>query len=172
MNDISLSSPTREKIAWAEACHERFGSLLLRDKSIQDMLFRMKDAWENSRIEMVKTGITTICRDCEELEGGSCCGEGLEKRYDVWMLLINRLLGINLPCAPSSPENCLFLSHTGCSLMARHTICVNYVCKKITDRIALPKLKTLREKEGEELHLLFLLHERVKALVRQYLSVQ
>ena len=49
--------------------------------------------------------------------------------------------------------------------MARHVICVNYVCAKITNRINPNELSRLREKEGLELDLLFLTNERVKKLL-------
>jgi len=45
---------------------------------------------------MLRTGIVDLCRECEEKEGGSCCGAGLENHYSGMLLLINRLLGVAL----------------------------------------------------------------------------
>ena len=59
----------------------------------------------------------------------------------------------------------MFEGAQGCLLLARHVICVNYLCKKITDRIEPLKLQTLREKEGMELEYLFLVYERTKKLL-------
>jgi hypothetical protein len=41
-------------------------------------------------------------------------------------------------------------------------MCVNYLCKKITDRVDSQKIRALREKEGRELDTLFRLHEQIK----------
>jgi len=162
--EISLSSPIQEKIAWAEAfCHE-FRDQLLKDKSVVGLLNKLANAIHASRSEMRGTGIAGICRECEMVEGGSCCGAGLENRYGWELLLINLLMGVTLPKKKHDPESCFFLGETGCLLQARHVICINYVCRKITDRIDPQKLHTLREKEGEELKTLFLLHERIKKM--------
>lgn len=104
---------------------------------------------------------------CDRQEGGSCCGAGLEDKYDGILLLINRLAGIAVPGRRQDPGNCFFLGEKGCLLLARHVICVNYLCKKITDRVAHEALIDLREREGEELNTLFQLHERILRLLSQ-----
>lgn len=113
---------------------------------------------------MTKTGIPEICRKCEKDEGGSCCGAGLEDKYDRWLLLVNLLLGIKLPKNRYDTKSCFFLGEGGCLLKARHVICVNYLCKKITDQIDPHKISVLREKEGIELYALFILNERLKKI--------
>jgi hypothetical protein len=157
-----LSSPIEEKIAWAENCYERFGSKFLTDRTIVDLLEKLKRAVRNSREEMTAAGIDDICSECERNEGGSCCGHGIENKYDGWLLLINLLLNVGLPKKRYDPKSCFFGGETGCVLLARHVICVNYICKKIADRVDPRKIKSLRKKEGEELNTLFLLHENVK----------
>jgi hypothetical protein len=161
---VTLSSPIEEKIAWAEEYYRRFRGQFLKDRSIVDLLNELKKAVHDSHSEMTGAGIAKICRECEQDEGGSCCGAGLENRYDWELLLINLLLDVNLPQKRHDPESCYFLGKTGCLLQARHVICINYVCKKITDLIDPRKLNKLREKEGEELNTLFLLHERIKKM--------
>jgi len=115
---------------------------------------------------MTAAGIVDLCSECERNEGGSCCGNGLENNYNGWLLLINLLLNVTLPKKRHDPKSCFFLGKTGCTLLARHVICVNYICKKITDRIDPQAIKALRKKEGEELNTLFLLHENVKKICR------
>ncbi len=163
-----LSSPIEEKIAWAENCYEKYGRRLFEDRTITDLLARLQRAIQGSRKEMTAAGIVDLCRECELNEGGSCCGAGLENKYDGWLLLINLLLNVRLPEKRHDPKSCFFLGNTGCMLQARHVICVNYVCKKITDRIDPEAIKALREKEGEELNALFLLHERIKGVSRHW----
>jgi len=158
----SISSPVEEKIAWAEDCYERFGNQFFSDRTISDFTERLKRAVQTSRDEMTAAGIDAICRECEENEGGSCCGHGIENRYDGWLLFINLLLKVSLPKKRYDPQSCFFLGKEGCILLARHVICVNYLCKKLTDRIDPGTIKSLRQKEGDELNALFLLHENVK----------
>jgi hypothetical protein len=164
IKEICLSSPIEEKIAWANDCHKKFGNHLEKDRAIVVLLDKLKTAIQDSHREMVKIGIDNICRECEENEGGSCCGIGLENRYDVWLLLINLLLGVTLPAKRRDPESCFFLGKTGCLLLARHVICINYVCNSIANRIDLQEMNVLRGKEGEELNVLFLLQERIKTM--------
>ena len=161
-DEITLSSPIEKKIHWAEHCYENFSGPLIQDKPLFDYLTRIEDAIRASHKEMGETGILDICTDCEKNEGGSCCGAGLENKYDGWLLLINLLLDVRLPGKRHDKESCFFLGEGGCLLKVRHVICVNYLCKKITDHIAPHKLNTLREKEGIELDILFLLNERLK----------
>jgi hypothetical protein len=162
---ISPSSSIEEKTAWAETCYREFRNLLLKDKTTVDLLKRQIKATHASSIMMKKAGIADICRECERNEGGSCCGAGMENRYDGWLLLINLLLDARLPKERYDPSSCFFLGETGCLLRARHVICVNYICRKITDRIDQNRINALREKEGEELNTLFLLNEHIKQVL-------
>ncbi len=166
--DNPVSRSVEEKIAWAETCFEEKGGLFLRDGRTANLLSRLKEAVRASRAAMAVAGVAYECRMCEEREGGSCCGAGLENKYDGTLLLINLLLGIQLPKQRYDPSSCLFLGPDGCLLIARQVICVNYLCKKIEDRIDPTKIALLREKEGVELECIFLLHDRIKKKLRAY----
>jgi len=163
---ISVDSPIEDKIAWAESRLVRHRFRLLKDALIATLLERFAGAAEASRRQMVDTGIVEVCRDCDLKEGGSCCGRGIEDRYTGLLLLINLLLGCRLPGTRHDPSGCYFLGERGCVLKARHVICINYLCKKITDRFPPERLAPLREREGEEINLLFLLTERVREALR------
>jgi hypothetical protein len=160
--DISISSSIEAKVAWAESCHQQFRRDLLDYPDLRGLLERTKHAIGASRLQMLETGIVELCTECDQVEGGSCCGAGIENRYDGVLLLINCLLDVKMPHARKDPGSCFFLGDQGCLLQARHVICVNYVCGKITGRIPPTTLNALREKEGEELELIFLLHEQIK----------
>ena len=164
----SLSSPIEEKIFWARHCYKEFGNDLLKEKGLVDLLAHLKTAIADSRKEMARTGIVEVCRRCEQEEGGSCCGAGLENRYDGWLLLINLLLGINFPETRQQTNSCFLLGVNGCLLMARHVICINFLCKKITDLIDPHTMLKMREKEGEEVNTLFILHENIKPVLRKW----
>jgi len=164
--DISIDSPIEEKIRWAERCYRVQKDLLLGDYKIDELLSKFKKAACLSYEYMAEAGLENACRACEEREGGSCCGAGMENRYSGVLILINLLLEQKLPAKRHDPKSCFFLKESGCSLLARHVICVNYLCKKITERIDPEKISRLRDKEGTELEILFLLNERVKAILK------
>jgi len=162
MKKVSLSSPIEDKIAWAEEAFRRYGGRLLNDTGVAGLLARLGRCIEASRKEMANARIDRLCAQCERHEGGSCCGAGLEKKMDSWLLLINLLLGVELPERAYDSKSCFFLTPEGCLLKARHVICVNYLCRKIIDQVDPEKITLLREREGEELGTLFLLQESVK----------
>jgi hypothetical protein len=166
---ISLSSPIEEKIGWARHQYQVFGEALLHHREIAGLLDNLKEAVAASRREMDQTGVVEICRRCDQEEGGSCCGAGIENRYDAWLLLINLLLGASLPEERGRPDACFLSGENGCLLMARHIICINYLCKKVTDQIDPSRIAALREKEGAEVNALFILHERIKTVLNQWI---
>lgn len=169
---ISINRPVKERIAWTESCFRGSGDLFFKDEKIVGLLSNFKSAVKASRQKMDKIGVVDLCRECDQEEGGSCCGKGLENRYDAWLLLINRLLGVDLPRERHQAEGCFFLGEKGCLLMARHVICVNYMCKKITNNIQPSVLNDLREVEGEEINCLFMLNERIKFVFRKWIVHQ
>jgi hypothetical protein len=170
IREIFLSSPIEEKIVWAETSYQAFKEHFLKDKAVLDGLEGVKKAIYVSRREMGKIGIAGICTECEEQEGGSCCGAGLENRFDGWLLLVNLLLDQKLPRTRRDEKSCFFLGEAGCLLYARHVICINYLCKKITRRVDPKKINSLQEKEGQEVHHLFLLNERVKRVLKAHMG--
>jgi hypothetical protein len=167
VQEAPLEASIHEKIAWARDCYKHAGDRLNEDPGIADLLNRLRKAISDSRDAMALSGIVAECMQCERHEGGSCCGADLENKYSGTLLLINLLLGKELPSGRTAPSNCYFLGEEGCRLLARHVICVNYICRKITDRIDPEDIATLREAEGRELALLFLLNERIKKHLRE-----
>ena len=81
--DNPVSRSVEEKLAWAKMCYEEKGGLFLRDERSATLLSRLKGAVRASRTAMAVAGVMDECRTCEEREGGSCCGAGLENKYDV-----------------------------------------------------------------------------------------
>ncbi|MDY6974251.1 MAG: hypothetical protein SV775_18335 [Thermodesulfobacteriota bacterium] len=165
--EVPLSASIKQKIAWAEYYYRQLGGILVRDRAVTGSLLNLRSAIHASHEEMKDVGIASLCKECEQKEGGSCCGAGIENKYDGWLLLINLLLDARLPSERHNSKSCYFLSESGCCLQARHVICVNYICTKITDRISPPKINSLREKEGRELNILFILLERTKEVARR-----
>ncbi len=107
-------------------------------------------------------GVARACKRCEEQEGGSCCGAGIENRYDPLQLLINLLLGVSLPVRRRFRDSCHFLEPDGCSLKARHVLCVNYLCTRLQQSLSVDERSTLQAILGEELDTGFILHEALR----------
>ncbi len=126
-----------------------------------DLLLRAIDAAERSQQISREFGIDSVCMKCDTEEGGSCCGKGIENYYDVAILLANLLLGVKLPGNRFDPSGCYFLGERGCVLGLRHTICVNYLCERLYKHLGQAKVIKLQSVYGEEIHLTFLLHEKI-----------
>jgi hypothetical protein len=161
----SLDSRVEDKISWAEYIYKQWKDQVLSDSKVAQLLAGLKRAALRSHEKMVQAGIVDLCKECEEEEGGSCCGAGLENHYTSILLFVNLLLGANVPHHRSDQASCFFLSKNGCQLLARHVICVNYLCAKIATRVPASEISSLRELEGVELDLLFVLHERLKRIL-------
>ncbi len=166
MNDIRAESPILEKIDRARSYFFARGEEFRADPETASLLARLGCAIASAGEEMARAGITSMCRNCEENEHGSCCGSGIENRYDSVAILINLLLDCDLSGTGRIPGSCFFLGDHGCLLRSRHVICVNYICEKISCAAVPEKLAALREKEGVELETAFLLHSRIKSLLK------
>ena len=162
LREPPLESPVKQKIFWARDVLDRRKQALLGDEQLTEGLSMLRRAILESREAMSQTGVSILCRACEVHEGGSCCGAGIEKNFSATLLLLNLLLGAQIPEARHDPLSCFFLSERGCTLLARHVICVNFLCQKITSSIPAGRIAALREKEGIELERLFTLLERIK----------
>jgi tRNA U54 and U55 pseudouridine synthase Pus10 len=166
MADIAISGAIKEKISWARKIYGKTGKRLHRDEETVRLLSSLQQAVIRAREAMEEAGVLERCRICDELEGGSCCGKGIENRYDGYLLIINLALSADLPAESWDKKSCFFLSPGGCCLEARHVICINYLCKDALDHVDPAALKKLQVLEGEEIDLLFQLHERIKKVIR------
>ena len=163
-----LATPTaiEKKIEQAHTLFGTCGSSLAEDPSIRSLLRRLRDCIKNTNQSMLTLGVVAECKNCEEKEGGSCCGSGIENKYDVVLLLINLLLGGSLQNHEPLGNSCFFLGKKGCKLTARHVLCVNYICEKLQKKLTREELIALQTSAGEELETLFFLHEAIKKKMR------
>jgi hypothetical protein len=157
----------QEKIARARHLLDAWAGPLRARGPVRDSLERLRACIEASREVMAETGVVDQCRRCEEVEGGSCCGSGIENRYTEVLLLINLLLGVPLREGSERPKSCYFLGETGCSLLARHVLCVNYLCAGLRERLAPAQLSRLQDAAGEELETEFRCYETIKGFLNR-----
>jgi len=137
---------------------------LLQNDGVRALLDKLDSAIKASRRCMVELGVVEICRECA-MEGNCCCRKWVENEYGEEILLVNLLLGVELPSRRAIPDACFFLTSTGCMLKAREVICVDFLCDRIK-RIGHENIVKLQNIEGEELETLFLLEEKIRAIMR------
>ena len=154
------------KIEKARAAYERCGKLLTGDPNVARIMKELESHWSSSWKVMEETGIVACCRHCEEEDGGSCCGRGVENKYSETLLLLNLLWGVALPGERDRPDSCFFLGDSGCLLKIRDVLCVNYLCSAIQKRLTPEDLARVQQTIGRELDAVFLLHETVKRILR------
>jgi hypothetical protein len=158
---VPIHSSIEDKIAWAYRALGEHGSALREDQTVVRLLDQLRAESQASRQAMAATGVVAVCRHCDEWDGGSCCGAGIEDRYDGITLLINLLLGVSLPTRRQRDGGCFFLGPAGCALQARDVICINFMCREVVDAVGDQALAQLRDVEGAELQTLFQLHDRI-----------
>jgi hypothetical protein len=155
-----------DKIKMARDLYDSWGHKLKRKPEVLDLLGKLEGCLENSREAMLELGIVETCKHCDEEEGGSCCGAGLENKFDSLLLLMNLLLGVSLPECHHRPDSCYLLSDKGCVLKARLVLCVDYLCPKIMSALSHDKVIRLQNISGDELVTGFMLYDALKRLRR------
>ncbi len=152
-----VNSDILEKIEWAKRAFQLRDLFL--DEETESLLLKLDSAVSECLKFMKEEGVSSFCSECGEL---SCCGEGIENKFDAVTLLINLLLGVELPERREVIGGCFFLKRDGCSLRVKEVICINYLCEKIYKRLKLQNLIAVQKICGKEIDSLFTLSERIK----------
>ncbi|MHC1728739.1 MAG: hypothetical protein AB9866_22515 [Syntrophobacteraceae bacterium] len=163
MNPPNIES----KVKTAHILFEKWGRSISADVLLAGMLRELVACSEASGVASLRTGVTGACRHCDEEEGGSCCGAGIENRYTPELLLLNLLLGVDLPDSRYSEKSCYFLGNRGCILSARDILCINYLCTRLQREIPRENLIDLQETNGREMETLFILHDKIRNFIQQ-----
>jgi hypothetical protein len=166
-DDLSAASaPIHEKIRLAHDVFETWGARLHADPAIRALTARLDRSIRASQKAMVDSGIVSACADCEEKDGGSCCGAGIENKYDPVLLTMNLLMGVGLPDERGLGGSCFFLGPEGCKLRIRHILCVNFLCLPVQKMLGIDGLIQFQNTIGEEMDTTFLLEETVRKYIR------
>ena len=156
----------KDKIKVAGDLYDRLGVPLKHEPQIHDLLEKLEKCLGRSREAMLELGIVETCKHCDEEEGGSCCGAGLENKFDSLLLLMNLLLGVSLPERHQRPESCYLLSDKGCVLKVRLVLCVDYLCPRILSALSHDEVVRLQNIAGGELLTGFKLYDALKRFMR------
>jgi hypothetical protein len=159
--------PFQEKVQAAHGLFARWGKLLQQDPLIRALLETVRQEVATSWRTMADLGVVAACKHCDEEEGKSCCGRGLENKFDHYLLLMNLLLGVSLPESHVRPEDCYFLTRTGCCLKVRLFLCVDFLCPGILSRLSREALIILQTVSGNELTAAFRAYDAIKRVIRE-----
>jgi hypothetical protein len=166
MTLIGIQHLIKDKIKFSTEVFEKNKALFFSDANLAKMLSDYEKAFENTQKSMSEIGMCDICADCAQNTGGSCCGDGIEDWFDSALILINLLLGVKIPEKRLIDKGCWFLGETGCLISAKHTICLNYLCKRLQSELSQEKLRSFQACMLKETELLFYLEERIKKILR------
>lgn len=155
----------QDKIACARAVMVEKGGELARDKRVQELLLMYDNAISRTSASMKKLDLPGLCSSCAtSIEGGGCCGSGIDEWYDHYLIIMNLMLGLELPERRYDPGSCFFLGPEGCTIRARYHFCVNYLCYRIHERYGVDELNELTSVSGKELYISWLLEIRLREL--------
>jgi len=154
----------KRRIERAKRLFEAYGRHLMMDDELSSLIRELERAIDETRDFMRRIGLTEICRICA-LEIGSCCKRWVEEEYDEIILLINLLMGVELPERRYREDLCFFCGENGCRLKAREVICVNFLCDRAKEGIGFENEVELQRIEGKELELCFKTREKLIELL-------
>ncbi len=160
---IGPGYPIEAKIQNARDIFQHAEGELRAISGVERLLEDYRHAVDQSWQAMDAHGVVAECTDCAVNDGGSCCGKGIEDKFDSVLLLINLLLGCDLPDERLDPDGCWFLGEKGCVITARHVICINYMCKRLYRALDTADIHAVQQAMGHETDLVFMLEQRLKA---------
>ncbi|QJA06459.1 hypothetical protein FVE67_06420 [Thermosulfurimonas marina] len=161
--------PTRlieEKLSVAEELYHLWGESFRADPEVPSLLEAYRQAVEASNRAMEEAGTFRECYVCSVEDGQGCCKIGLENECTVLILLLNRLLGVELPQKREVPGRCFFVGPRGCKILARPMLCRDYFCRRHHQKVPEAAMIRVTQVLNEELTLLY----RITSLLRARLE--
>jgi hypothetical protein len=139
------------EIKEARVLYSMFGDSLKRRRDFAEGIQKYEAAISETHAQMARRGITEACSACSSKQEGGCCFQGAEEWYDHVALLINLLMGVEVPETREVPDGCLFVGGKGCKLLARNAFCVNYLCPSLAASMGDTEKTNLLSLSGKEL---------------------
>jgi hypothetical protein len=140
-----------KKLEKAEQAFRLYGNWILEEKEISSLLKEHRKAIENTWRIMKELNIPEACSRCAEKDPGGCCFEGVETWYTPVQLLINMLMGVNIPMSSMFDGICAFAGEKGCLLLSRNAFCINFLCDKIKKHRSREDIDILNSSAGKEI---------------------
>jgi len=161
-----LPLTVQQRIVLANEIFERLEQSLLASGLVGRLIRKLRLELQSSWQSMVDLGIVGRCSQCDATSPrGSCCSRGIEKKYDVSLLIANLLLGVSLPEQHVREESCYFLGFHGCRLRVRHMLCVDYLCPELQKELGCESIAEIQSAAAGEVETMFLLCQEIKKLI-------
>jgi hypothetical protein len=138
-------------ISEAKKVYAELGGEILSHAEMAELLAKFKQQIEGTNRLFKGLDVAADCAACCARDKGPCCFDGAQDWFDLRLLLINLLLGVDVPDRPQLADDCWFNSPTGCKLLAKDSICLNFFCPDIQARLSEEDLTALRQQVGREL---------------------
>ncbi|MCF8032532.1 MAG: hypothetical protein K9K66_08475 [Desulfarculaceae bacterium] len=153
MRNQPLAPARAQRTAAARRLWQEHGAALVAEGEIARLLAEYHQAILRSQGLMRSDQAFAACADCAGEGGGaSCCFAGAEEWYGELLLLINLMLGAELPDEAEGGQDCFFNGAEGCRLTAHFAICLNFFCPALSERLGPERLARLRRVIGRELN--------------------
>ncbi|MDD3580304.1 MAG: hypothetical protein PHW74_04680 [Desulfobacca sp.] len=156
------------EIRRAQSLYHRSGLALASDPQVRPHLEHYQEAIRQTMTLNRQLGISAACALCATTGFGSCCFLGIEHQYDYIFLLINLLLGVELPKEREIQNKCWFVGPQGCKLIARHYYCQRFLCPELREQLGAAQCRQILEAVEAELYVGWELEQ----LVRLWLKVR
>ncbi len=152
----------------AKVLHEQYGGAMINDNGLSNLVEKYRKAIMSTQELMQEVGITEACAVCAGKRDGSCCYRGVEAWYDHMLLFVNLMLGVEISGFRDVQGGCLFVCSKGCTLLARHSFCVNYVCPSLKDLLERAQTEQFISGAGAELFLGWELERSIRNWIHIY----
>lgn len=162
----NLDQTPAAKVRRAHSLFERHGAALQGDATIVGLLKAYRNAIETAGEAMLTAGVGAACSACASEGPGSCCFQEIEENYDEILLLVNLLLGCNLPKTREVPDSCFFVGPRGCKLKAKYYFCIHYFCPQLRESLGTNGIEALLKTIGRELSAGWELEKAIRQLMQ------
>lgn len=152
----------RARRAW-----RAWGRLLASDPTVQAKAAELSALAAENQRAFAQAGVYEICAACAAEDSGSCCQEGIERHFHWQHLLVNLLLGGELPPTRLVPGQCFFNGPRGCLLRAKFSICLNHFCPRLRRALGEEPCEELVRRASREIWAGYELENAMRAALRR-----
>jgi hypothetical protein len=161
-----IRETTQHRIDAASGLYAQHAAELAKHAPFVALLRAYRAAIDQSGAAMGELGVAGKCGDCAAEGPGSCCSQSVEDWYDSMLLFVNLLLGCDLAETRPLAVDCHFVGPQGCTLVARHYFCVQFLCPALKEQLGRAGTQRLLAVVGQEL----LLGSQLEQLLHRWLQ--
>lgn len=163
LDDIYFGS-IESRLDVGRTLFHHIGEQLREDHAFQRQFVTLTEYVLAVNEQMSKMGLGPFCTSCSALPSGGCCSLAIAAETDAVQICMNLLAGVNVHSVQNNGNECVFLGSTGCIFIFKPIFCLNYICSKIKNSVAVEDLMELERLTGR---LLTQQYEIEKFILRQ-----